>query len=435
MSLRKNNNITMALVGKASVLTSSLPAVGAQVTPANLPIGALVLTDLSNRRISSLTTGQDFIIVQGNGSDKPLLKTPILNEARIKKTVGAHRAAKQQIATIGFDPTLNTGSLPVANSTSYSIKIRKNDNDSANQSQPMPLSVQFKTDSTGTQKELAFGLAYYGNLNFADELGNGYLKFDVVCNAAGSALGAAPDTVVGLAGSKTLTLTDTGANNSMFAVAVGDLVRIGTATSAEIFLVKASTATSTAGGVLTLDRPLKADVSLLGTTAYFITAAAAATANFGLRITGIENKFDVTKFRNYYANRFSVTFSDSSTQVTKVQGAFDGVGVWQKVALDEYMTYGFEGQNTVMDTPATPRYQFVQSSATSGSIDTNKYSAYQIEWVEDVRGLVSVVPAKGSVILYLNLDQTTLGVVPSTAAEAALVTALGGTVSDFTQLS
>jgi hypothetical protein len=261
------------------------------------------------------------------------------------------------------------------------------------------------------------------------------MKFEAVCDAAGSALGAAPDTVIGTAGTKTLTLTDTGANNSMFAVAVGDFVRIGTATSAEVYRVTATTATSTAGGVLTLDRPLKADVSLLGTTAYFITAAAAASANFGVRLTGKENRFDVTKWRNYYSNRFTVFFSDSSTKIHSVQGAFDGVGVWQKVAMDEYMTYGFEGQNEQMAVPATPRYAFTQSAATTGSIDTNKYSAYQLEWTEDIRGLVNIVPAKGSVILYLNLDQTTLGVIPSTAAEAALVLALGGTVADFTQVS
>lgn len=435
MSFRKNNNITVALVGKASVLTSGLPAVGATVTPANLVAGALVLVDLSNKRISSLTTGQDFRIVQGNGSDKPLLKTPVLNEARITKTVGAHRAAKQQITVVGYNPVTSTGALPIANNTSYFLKIRKNDNDGANQSQPMPLGVQFKTDSTGTQAELAIGLAINAEKNFSLEPGNGYMKFEVVCSAAGSALGAAPDTVIGTAGTKTLTLTDTGANNSMFAVAVGDFVRIGTATSAEVFRVTASTASSTAGGVLTLDRPLKADVSLLGTTAYFITAAAAASADFGVRLTGKENRFDVAKWRNYYSNRFTVFFSDSSTKIHSVQGAFDGVGVWQKVAMDEYMTYGFEGQNEQMSVPATPRYAFTQSAATTGSIDTNKYSAYQIEWTENVRNLVNIVPAKGSVILYLNLDQTTLGVIPSTAAEAALVTALGGTVADFNQVS
>ncbi len=251
----------------------------------------------------------------------------------------------------------------------------------------------------------------------------------------GSATGAAPDTVVGVAGTKTLTLTDTGANASMFAIAPGDLIRIGTATSAEVFLVTASTATSTGGGVITLDRELKADVSLLGTTAYFITAAQAASSDFGIRITGKENRFDVNGFRNYYSNRFTATFSDDSTLVSHVQGAFDGVGVWQKVAMDEYMTYGFEGQNEMLGVPPIPRSSFVETATTNGSINTNKYSAYQLTWVDSKIGLVDYNVFTGSVIIYLNLDQTTLGVIPSTAAEAALVLALGGTVADFNQIS
>lgn len=435
MALRKNNNITTTLVGKASVLTSSLPAVGAAVTPANLPVGGLVLVGLDNKRISSLTTGQDFRIAQGQGATKPLLLTPILNQARITKTVGAHRAAKQQITIIGYNPATATGSLPIANNTSYFIKIRKNDNDFANQSRPMSLFAQFKTDSSGTQKELAFGLAQNGAKNFKQEAGNGYLKFEVVCDNAGAAVGAVADTVVGLAGSKTITITDTGSNGTCVAIAAGDLFRVGTATTDEVFLVTASTATSTAGGVLTLDRPLRADVSLLGTTAEFIATASAATAAYGIRMTGLENQFDVARFRNYYSNRFTATFSDPSILVHHVQGAFDGVGVWQKVAMDEYMTYGFEGQRDQIGVPPGVHYAFTQSDATTGAIDTNKYSAYELEWTEDISGLVSNGVGKGAVILYLNLDQTTLGVIPGTAAEAALVTALGGTVSNFDQVS
>ena len=114
MSLRRNGNITTSLVGKASVLTSTLPAVSALVTPSNLAIGGLVLVDLGNRRISTLTAGQDFRIAQGQGTDKPLLLTPILNEARITKTVGAHRSAKQQVTTVGYDPVSGLGALPTA---------------------------------------------------------------------------------------------------------------------------------------------------------------------------------------------------------------------------------------------------------------------------------------------------------------------------------
>lgn len=433
MSLRQNRNITTTLVGKASPLTSALPSVGATVTPTNLDEGALVLVDLANKRISSVATGADFRIAQGQGSTKPLLLTPVLNQAKITKTVGAHRAAKQQITVMGYNPATGVGALPVANDTSYFIKIRKNDNDAANRSQPSSLFAQFKTDASGTQKELAFGLAKNGEANFKDEPANGYLQFEVLCDEAGAATGAAADTVVGSKGSKQLTFTDTGGDTSVIALAVGDLIRIGTATSDEVFLVTASTVT-TAGGVATLDRPLKDDVSLLGTTVEYITSAAASAAEFGIRLTGKAGNFDVARFRNYYSNRFTATFSDPTTPVVHVQGAFDGVGVYQKVAMDEYMTYGFEGMNDMLNVPPTARYQFTQTAATTGAIDTNKYSAYQIEFVDTISHLVSTGAAKGSVILYLNIDQNSPGVIPAASTEAALVTALGGTVADFNEI-
>lgn len=444
MALRKNNNITMCLVGKADVLTSALPAVGAYVTPANLPQGGLVLVDMANKRISSVATGADFRIVQGNGSDKPLLMTPILNQARNTKTVGAHRSAKQQITTIGYNGTI--GSLPAANNTSYFIKVRKNDNDTANQSQPMSLFAQFKTDASGTQEELAIGLLKNGIKNFAQEAGNGYLQMQTICNDAGAAItvavGADLTHLQFVNGSKTVTgllagVPELGADEVFNNIVAGDYLRAGTATTAPVYKVTAVTAgTATTPATMTLDVAFQGiSTNIAYGSTEVITAAAATAASWGIVITGKENKFDVNKFRNYYSNRFTATFSDPTIKVTPTQGASDGVGVWQKVAMDEYMTYGFEGQNEMIGVPPTPRYQFVQSAATTGATNTNKYSAYQIAWTEETSDLVSNASAKGSVILYLNLDQTALGVIPAAAAEAELVTALGGTVADFNQVS
>lgn len=433
MSLRQNRNITTTLVGKASPLTSALPAVGNVITPTNIVEGALVLVDLANRRISTAPAGTDFRIAQGQGVNKPLLLTPIMNQARISKTVGAHRAAKQQITIVGYNPATGVGSLPVANDTSYFIKIRKNDNDAANRSQPNSLFAQFKTDANGTQKELAFGLAKNGEVNFKDEPANGYLKFEVLCDEAGAATGAAADTVTGNKGSRDLLFTDTAANSSVIALSVGDLIRLGTTTSDETFLVTASTVAVT-GGIATLDRPLKADVSLLGTTVEYITSAAASAAEFGVRLTGVKGNFDVARFRNYYAHRFTATFSDTTTPVNHIQGAFDGVGVYEKVAMDEYMTYGFEGMNDMLGVPPSARYASTQSAPLIGTIDTNKYSAYQIEFSEPIGHLVSNDIAKGSVIIYLNLNNDFAGIVPTTSAEAALIAALGGTRTHFTEI-
>ena len=73
-------------------------------------------------------------------------RAAITSLSRSRKLVPPHKAAQQQITVVGFNGT--TGALPVANDTSFFIKIRKNDNDAANRSQPMSLFAQFKTDAT-----------------------------------------------------------------------------------------------------------------------------------------------------------------------------------------------------------------------------------------------------------------------------------------------
>lgn len=435
MSLRQNKNITTSLVGKASVLTSALPAVGASVTPANLPIGGLVLVDLGGRRISSLTAGQDFRIAQGQGSDKPLLLTPVMNQARISKTVGAHKAAKQQITMIGYNPATALGSLPTANDTSYFIKIRKNDNDSANNSQPMSLFAQFKTDATGTQKELAFGLAINGAKNFKDEPANGYLKFEVTSDGTAAVVtdGTQTQDAIVVKGSKVITLVDTGTSTAGNTAGIAASAPVGTL----LFIAGATyEVASLSANTITLTTPYVGDNATItgGTTYGTQFGKLSSVTNYGIRLTGVPGNFDVNRFRNYYTHRFTATFSDPTTAVVHVQGAFDGVGVWQKVAMDEYMTYGFEGMNEQLGVPSIARYSFVQSAATDGATDTNKYSAYQIEFTEPIGHLVSTGTGKGSVILYLNLNQSTPGVIPALAAEAALVTALGGTVGDFNEI-
>lgn len=435
MSLRQNNNVTSVILSDVAKLTSALPSAGTTVTSANLEKGAVVMVNagLERTTLATLADGDSFMIVQGKGTGKQLMKSPVLVKGKTKITTSKHKPAVQQITTIGYNGT--NGSLPAANDTSYFIKIRKNDNDAANRSQPMSLFAQYKTDATGTQAELASGLAVVGNRNFLDEPANGYLTFEVLCDHAGAATGAAPDTVVGTVGERTVVITDTGANATVIALSAGDYFRVGTAVTDPVYKITASTVT-TSGGTLTLDRPLLASISLLGTTTEYITAAQAATANFGIRITGVAGNFDVNKFRNYYVNRFTATFSDPSIQVTHTQGAQNGNGVWQQVATDEYMSYGFEGQNEMLGTPPTYRDQEVKIPGIgSDTALTSKYSAISIAWEENSQtGLVSTIPARGLVLVYLNLlDSAGLGLLDTATANTGetLAVALGLTAANL----
>jgi hypothetical protein len=427
--LRKANNVFSVVLNDVNVATTALPAVGTVITTANLPAGAVVLCDLGLRRMSNteyaaLANGDQYLVVQGKGATEPLMKSPVITKGTTKFTIAKHKPAVQQVTTVGYNGT--TGALPVASNSDFFIKVRKHDNDAANRSQPMSLFAgPVRTDASGTQEELAFALVANGIKNFAQEPANGYLKFENICDAAGAVPTGTTTLFTPVYGSNRVTIDGTLTN-----VAVGDYIRLeGTGVTSAVYKVIAYTASTS----ITLDSPF------LGTVAAYaianvrrVTAVLAASANFGVRLTGVVAPFNVNTFRDYYANRFNVTFSDTSTLVTLLTGARNGNGVWQQVAMDEYMNYGFEGENNQLATPSVPRDQVVKiPGVNSNTAATSKYSALNIAWEENIGGLVSASTARGNVVVYLNLDSSgDLDTSPANNGETFVV-ALGLTAADF----
>jgi hypothetical protein len=222
----------------------------------------------------------------------------------------------------------------------------------------------------------------------------------------------------------------------------GDYIRVGTATTSAVYLI--DTVTSGTGATpagtpmtLTLDVAFQGESTILAidTETEYITAAQGTAADWGVKITGLAANFDVNKFRNFYVNRFTATFSDEgTTPITHLQGAYTGNGVWQQVAMDEYMTYGFEGQNEMLGTPPTMRDQYVKIPGSgSNTAASSRYSVLNIAWYENIDKLTSSDNGKGSVIVYLNLNTDTLGLLDTGTANVGetLVVALGLTAADF----
>ena len=397
--LRKANNVFGTVVSDVTKTTAALPNVGDVVTNDNLEEGAVVLVDGGNfrRTFASIGTGDIFHIVQGRGASKPLNKSAAIEKGTETMSYQRHLAAIQQITTIGSNGT--TGDLPSADDTSYYIKLRKNDNDEGNRSQPFSLFGQYKTGTGATQREVAFGLAVNFTANMAKEAAgtNGYVAIQVTTEAADAAIAGITSITVA-EGSKT------GTFNATPTLAVGDLIRVeGTGTANQVYEVKAL-----AAEVVTFDRPLVLTTGF-GTTSFSaprkIEAAVANTAVYGIKLTGIESAFDVNKFRNYFANRFTATFSDESTLITSVAGARGGSGVWQQVAMDEYMSAGFDGENGMLGTPPSLRDASVKIPGVGGATAaTCRYSSITLAWTSESSELVGISKGKGSVIIYLNLN-------------------------------
>lgn len=428
---RKANNVFSVLLSDANATTAALNsavAAGAVVTNANLPIGAVVVCDMGMRRLNNasfaaLPATDRFFVVQGRGATQPLMKSPAMTKGNIAISASKFRAAVQQVSIVGYNGT--TGALPVANSTDFWIKVRKRDNDAANRSQPISEFIgPVMTDASGTQAELAVLLTNSGFRNFTNlEPANGYLRVEAISSATGTAVtGATSLTFTNR--SKVVTITGSATSN----VAVGDFLRIGTTVTSAVYRVAAVTATA-----ITLSSFVVGDTTTLTVAnLHVITAANAAVANFGIRLTGVEAPFNVNSFRDYYANRWTTSFSDSSILVT-VTGAQNGNGVWQQVAMDEYLNYGFEGQNDQLAVPSIPRDQVVKIPGVAGNTAlTSRYSTLMINWTEEILGLASVNKPQGNVILHCNLTNATNGLVTATTAEEVVNTLLSGTAATST---
>jgi hypothetical protein len=414
--LRTADNVFSVILDDNSATTAALNAtcpVGTVATPANVAAGAILMVDMGMRRLSNATYGTTdrYRIVQGKGAGEQFMMSPVITKANATISTSNHRASVQQVSVVGYNGTANA--LPAANSTDYFIKIRKNDNDAANRSQPMSLFAgPIKSGASTSQIAIAEALVKNGTQNFKDEPANNYLKFEML--NAGARIAPTLTAAVTLTFTNGSRLVTASAATASTAVAVGDFITVAAATTTAVYKVTAKAA----NGDLTLSTAFNGTTATIvsSTTVKRITSAAAIAADSGVRMAGIQADFDVNAFRDYYVNRFSVAFSDVSTVVTTA-GARTGSGMWEQVAMDEYMSYGFEGMNGMLGVPPAMRDQAVKIPGKSSQTDlTSRYGCLEISWTESIQGLVSLQGGKGSVLIYVNLDNTNpLGLQGNTA--------------------
>jgi len=426
--LRKANNVYSVILNNVDKLSSNLPAVGAVVTDVNLERGAIVLCDMGMRRMDNTAylAADKFFVVQGKGAGQPLMKSPMVTKATMTTSISKFKAAVQQVTYVGYSTSALAGALAPANATDYWIKIRKRDNDAANRSQPMSLFAGPVRTTSTSQAALAMALIKNGIKNFAQEPANGYLKFEATCAGAQADWTGAATHILVTNGSRAVIFT-----NGSGAAASGQALTAGTYVNIAGSMYEVASLGTTAGFTLTTPYAGTTAEVAGGTTAASQAGVVATPGNCGIRITGVVAPFNVNTFRDYYANRFTVTFNDTTVPVTST-GAQDGSGVWQKVAMNEYMSYGFEGQNNQLAVPSTPRDQEVKIPGVNGvTAATAKYSALNISWEETITGLVSRDGGKGNVLVYLNLDSA--GDLDTATANngETFVVALGLTAADF----
>ena len=319
----KQRNIATMLVAKSMAVTGTdFVTKNIQATKGSMATGQVTVVNSAGVAVDGATAATltpTFMVVQ-KLADGTLKMSGTIDATKVKKvTVHKYLAGSNQVDYIGYNGT--TGSIEVTDNNVYKVNITYRGTDAFDASRMTIKHGVYKSDSAATQSEIAAGLTNSLITNFSREgiklkYGLDLIKFERVCSHAGTEALSAADTFVGTAGSKMITIVESG-GDLPYLFAVGDYIRMGTAVTSPVYKITATTVTTAAGGVLTLDIPLQTSVSYTGTGyVEYITAAEAAASNFGIKMTGTELPYSAINF-NYGRSAWITGLQDfGATTVT-----------------------------------------------------------------------------------------------------------------------
>lgn len=353
----------------------------AGVEDGSIPAGVVAVLGADNKVETGATSGDYFWIAQSQGAGKPVIMSAPILKSTAKVYEKAYSAAAAQVDYIGY----NGSTSEIVFTADEPIIVRASLKSNFYQFQDKEIHIigDALPTATSTQGSVAADLCKSLIYN-SEKFVNIPFKVERVNSDAGAAIGAAPDTIVGLKGSKTVTLTDTGGNTTLAAIAVGDYIRFGTAVTDPVYKIVATTVAGGASGTVTLDIPLQEAVSLVGNTCEYITAANAAAGDFGLKLTGKTRKFQEGVFR-YEQNKWITTIAGAAgTAVTKSVVASEGTGTYEQIAEDEWFYQLQEGmhQSNLIQVPPVSMRKNVVSGGT--------YDQVEIVW-SDVAGGTDII--------------------------------------------
>jgi hypothetical protein len=402
MALDSKNFIKKVFVN--AKLTSNL-ANTVVARPDTIPAGLVVVTDLSNKILDDTesASAKRIKIVQGRGANNPLLQFELDIDSIKNYSGAAHVASQEQITYFGYNGA--SGAIDIAPAATspftYLYKLTPQNNTMIDGLRPTNIVNIMAEVGAGATQATAANIAlkqFLAKFKFHKAI-DWRVKIEMVSDNAGVNTGVIGVTVVGAANSRTLTF---GAGVGP-AIVAGDFIRIGAGTTVGVYKVASSTRAVDTAGVVTLETPLQENVNLLGTTTSLIVAANAATAAFGIKLTGIRQKYDVVRWRQYDKVRFAAAVvQGGTTPVTYSQNATEGTGMYEQAANDEYISWGDEGQYNPMQLPPLNREQDV--------VYDTPYSVLNINWENDIKGpIAGFGQLKGQTILYLDKTGGTFG--------------------------
>lgn len=287
---------------------------------------------------ASAAAGAEFTLVQGKGTETPFTSDVINGSNVVKVTRAVAAPATEKVDYIGYNGA--SGAIEAINDNLYIARLHVDQSITASKGGIEVKHGQYKSDASATQVEIANGLTVSFINNFSREAKK-YVTFERVTDSTTTASTSGDFTVVN--GSKYVTAATDVDNGGMIA---GDyLVLSGVAY--KVIAVNVGGAE-----VAELDIPYQgASGTVADASASFITAANAASGNWGIKLTGVALKWSLGKF-NYRKADWKLELQDfGTTAVTNSVGAYPGVGTYEQAAELEWFYKGNDGEYFRMGEP------------------------------------------------------------------------------------
>lgn len=309
-----------------------------------------------NRLTGTPAANTDFRLVQGRGTDAPIVGKKF-NGTNIKDiTVGVPVVKTEQVAYVGYDGATAASQIDVLASNLYYIRTYVDQSLTSNHGGQYVKHAVYESPATGaTELSIAEGLIANGNNNMLREPEE-FMRYDLVCDEALAAAFDFDNTVTVTNGSKIISVaTNLDYNTGGGTLAVGDYIRLsndgGTtnvALTSELYKVVAINALE-----VTLDKAYLGTTGTLatgGSNNQVLTGAAVAGAQCGVKIQGRPLKWTLGKF-NYRLSKFDVSLDDFGTTPLVSTAGTPGVGTYEQTAELEWFYRGNNGEYFRMGQP------------------------------------------------------------------------------------
>jgi len=397
MALDSKNNIKSVFIVPS---VTPEPALFTKITPGSTTLNWVGITNMSNEVLDAteVVKYSKIKIIKDRGANNPLQQVVLDLSNIVNASAYSGAIATEQIDYIGFNG--GSGRIEVLPNNFYTIKLEHVPNSFAYGKRPAnykygtyqsPLGI---AQDTAGQLNVASGLVNSLIQNFRPNRTTDWRVFTSLVNS--SVTTAAVDTDITSFGltkySKSVTVITTGAA----AIAAGTYLRFGASTASTSIYKVVTGFTGGAGTyTITLDYSWQADsATILDTDTFSVTTTA---TDWGIKIVGIKQKYDVNRWRQYDKVRFNTFlegFPNTATPtLVTTTAAFDGVAVYEQAANDEYISWGDEGQVFVDQVPPLFREQDAQVGT--------QYNPVVISWLNRLNSLIGAGENKGQVILYM----------------------------------